>query len=111
VGKWASQNKKGGQGSFGLVPAPLLSDFTITTPAVPVSTITRNISLVFPIAGYFLRTIKVSDGSSLETSILSGNTGNAATPSAATQYKVQVAFGDTSRRISEYTTLGTLTTP
>lgn len=111
VGKWASQAKKGSQGTFGLMAPPLVTDWSIGTPTAVNTPVNRAVSIPAPATQWSARSIRVSDGLPAEVGPSGAASLNALTPGSGVQYKLQVAWWNATVRISEYTTLGTITTP
>lgn len=108
MGKWASSAKKGSQGTYGQQSAPLVADFTVGAPAAGVTPVTRLIGVPLPSGFLLVRTVKVIDGSVLDNVASIAVPVNAQTPTVGAVYKILVAWGTTTLRFSEYTSLGTV---
>lgn len=111
MGKWASQRKKGSQSTYGFVAPPLAADFTIGAPAVPNTPCNRLVAIPAPATDWRARAVKVSDGSETLSGISAVTPINFPGLAAATTYRGYVAWHIGTARISEWTLVGTFTTP
>lgn len=112
MGKHAQYLKRGTARQAGSIGAPIAGDFTVGTPAVPNTTVTKVASFPSPATQWRPRTIVVSSGVVAYGGVTSGASISAPTAAAATQYRVQVVWINAAGiEISEWFTAGTITTP
>ena len=111
MGKWARKRRTGSNAAFGIMPAPNAADFSIGTPAVPTTPINRLVSIPAPATDWSVRSIRTATGAISMSGISAVTPINANTAVAATAYKIQVAWFAGTVQLSDWTTLGTITTP
>jgi hypothetical protein len=111
MGKWARKRRTGSNMMQGIMSAPLAADFSIGAVASPTTPINRLVAIPSPATDWRTRTIRVSDGNEQYSGISAATPINALTSLAATTYKIQVAWYRGTAQQSEWTTLGTVTTP
>lgn len=110
MGKWNAVKRAGGNASFGVMPAPLGALFSLGAPTAPAMDVNLVGAIPAPATEWSARSVRVSTGAVAGGTISAGTPISVPVAGTPVPYRIQVAWYSGTARLSEWATLGTITT-